>query len=652
MENDLTANLKGTMMTDHNGETAALIKVVTSEQGFTFDGGMVGIVKTKQEAGEVWVWVPHGIKKMSVRHPQLGVLRDYYFPISIEKARTYEMVLTTGKVQTLVNHSIKKQFVIFNVTPANATIEFNGENLSVDASGYAETSVPFGRYNYRVMHPDYHTSAGVADVLEGGSKVVINANLTPNFGYLDIVASEEYNGASVYVNGVQRGELPLQKIQLRSATYVVRIEKDLYKPYEQSLEVKDGETNHWVLPAMEANFAMIELLSQPKTEIWLNGELKGVEKWTGPLSVGEYRVETKQISHVPATETIRIMDTTARSIQLKLPTPLYSSMEITSSPSRAKVYIDGVDMGETPLILNEVLIGMREVVLEKEGFERQVRNVQVDYGVSSSLRVDLTENSSLPASLSSNAAATSITPMSSLTANENPVPSDGGNVIINTKHSDNYTVYLDGEKKASFQGDRYDLGYLDNKWGKHTLKLKGKNYTGGKSNFLVDSDPYVLDVKTRLLKNLSHTIGSFYLGIGAGVVDLYPDFFTQFNANVGVYVWGVNVEYNLTWDDYAEGFSHDVRLGYGLKVGRDFLITPQVGVGYFTCYDEGKDYYPGEEFERALFDYLFAVRVQYCFTKNLSFAGTFQFAPSMVDYDDSGMSLFNIEFRYTIPFRK
>lgn len=264
MENDLTANLKGTMMIDHNGETAALIKVVTSEQGFTFDGGMVGIVKTKQEAGEVWVWVPHGIKKMSVRHPQLGVLRDYYFPISIEKARTYEMVLTTGKVQTLVNHSIKKQFVIFNVTPANATIEFNGENLSVDASGYAETSVPFGRYNYRVMHPDYHTSAGVADVLEGGSKVVINANLTPNFGYLDIVASEEYNGASVYVNGVQRGELPLQKIQLRSATYVVRIEKDLYKPYEQSLEVKDGETNHWVLPAMEANFAMIELLSQPK----------------------------------------------------------------------------------------------------------------------------------------------------------------------------------------------------------------------------------------------------------------------------------------------------------------------------------------------------------------------------------------------------
>ena len=56
IENDLTANTTGTMESDQNGETAALIKVVTSETGFSFDGGMVGIVKTKQEVGEIWVY--------------------------------------------------------------------------------------------------------------------------------------------------------------------------------------------------------------------------------------------------------------------------------------------------------------------------------------------------------------------------------------------------------------------------------------------------------------------------------------------------------------------------------------------------------------------------------------------------------------------
>ena len=43
LENDLTANAHGTMVRDQNGEVAALIKIVTTEKGFVFDGGMVGI---------------------------------------------------------------------------------------------------------------------------------------------------------------------------------------------------------------------------------------------------------------------------------------------------------------------------------------------------------------------------------------------------------------------------------------------------------------------------------------------------------------------------------------------------------------------------------------------------------------------------------
>ena len=81
LENDLTANTYGSMMRDQNGEVAALIRVVTPEKGFVFDGGMMGIVGTKQDVGEILVYVPHGIQKITVKHEQLGILRDYYFPI-------------------------------------------------------------------------------------------------------------------------------------------------------------------------------------------------------------------------------------------------------------------------------------------------------------------------------------------------------------------------------------------------------------------------------------------------------------------------------------------------------------------------------------------------------------------------------------------
>ena len=65
LDTDLTANLQGTSRIDQNGHTCALIKVVTTQTGFTFDVGIMGITDTEQKAGEIWVWVPFGVSVFS-----------------------------------------------------------------------------------------------------------------------------------------------------------------------------------------------------------------------------------------------------------------------------------------------------------------------------------------------------------------------------------------------------------------------------------------------------------------------------------------------------------------------------------------------------------------------------------------------------------
>ena len=117
LETDLTANTAGTLKKDQNNETTALIKVVTTETGFVFDGGMLGIVGTTQRAGEIWVYVPPKSRKITILHPQLGVLRDYFYPIPIEAGRTYEMVLATGRVTTVVQESAGGQYLVMKVSP-------------------------------------------------------------------------------------------------------------------------------------------------------------------------------------------------------------------------------------------------------------------------------------------------------------------------------------------------------------------------------------------------------------------------------------------------------------------------------------------------------------------------------------------------------
>ena len=90
LETDLTANMHGTRKVDQNGETAALIRIVTKERGFTFEGGSLGIVGTEFKNGEIWLYVPRRAQKITISHQSFGVLRDYYYPISIQGGKTYE----------------------------------------------------------------------------------------------------------------------------------------------------------------------------------------------------------------------------------------------------------------------------------------------------------------------------------------------------------------------------------------------------------------------------------------------------------------------------------------------------------------------------------------------------------------------------------
>ena len=391
LENDLTANTTGTMERDQNGETAALIKMVTTQQGFAFDGGMVGIVKTKQGIGEVWVYVPHGIKKITIQHPQLGVLRDYYFPIAIEKARTYEMVLTTGRVETVVTRTASKQYVTFNVTPANAMVELDDMPIDVSSDGYAEKSMPYGTYNYRVSCANYHTEAGQVTVSAQG-KAEVNVKLRPNFGWIEVVGADELHGAHVYVNNERIGQLPLSE-ELKIGVHQIKVLKPLYLPYEQQVSVTEGNTTQ-VEVKLIPNFVNVNFIAEADNEIWIDNKLCGKGKCTIGLEKGEYTVEVKRESHRTVSEVIHVTGGDEQTIQLPSPIPMYGILDVSSTPSRATVYIDGVEAGQTPLIKSDVLVGTRKITFRKEGYKLLEETILLQENVDNTLAVTLSEGSS------------------------------------------------------------------------------------------------------------------------------------------------------------------------------------------------------------------------------------------------------------------
>lgn len=145
LPNDVSAFINP--VRDLNDEDCGLVKVMGSED-FAFSTPL-GIVKRVDNVGEVWLYLPRGSKKITIKHPKWGVLRDYLFPERIDSHMTYELkidepvtlslesvgtmpiaahtdTLVVTRVDTLVVQQQKK-IVAFNVD-ALATFAYGGKS--------------------------------------------------------------------------------------------------------------------------------------------------------------------------------------------------------------------------------------------------------------------------------------------------------------------------------------------------------------------------------------------------------------------------------------------------------------------------------------------------------------------------------------------
>lgn len=270
LETDLTANTYGTQERDQNGEVAALIKVVTSETGFVFDGGMMGIVKTVQKTGEIWVYVPRAIQKITITHQQYGVLRDYYFPINIDRARTYEMVLKLPYTAP-VSSRTRAQYVVFNVEPQNAVVLVDNEAHTLNSEGQLSLRLNPGEHTYMVTAPSYETETGTVTVRD--SRVTKNINLSSLIGQL-IVNTD--NDALLYINDEFKG-YGTWSGSLNEGIYYVEVRRPSYRTVYQEVSIRRSDNRVVTLRATEPAYGDVEVVSDPLDfDIYIDGEKQGV----------------------------------------------------------------------------------------------------------------------------------------------------------------------------------------------------------------------------------------------------------------------------------------------------------------------------------------------------------------------------------------
>lgn len=381
LDNDLDARVTAPIK-DQNGAWCAIIKVVTTQTGFSFDNGMIGIVKTENKSSEIWVYVPFGTKRLTIMHPKLGQLRDYILPESIDKATVYELVLTTGKVITTVDESIESQWLLIKAQPAKAMIYLNEQFVK---AGEYQAKLKPGKYTYRVEAPLYHTDAGIVEIAD--SKKELNVVLKPAFGYINITSTPE-SGAMVMIDGKEQPiATPCQSEPVASGEHTVQVVKEMYQPLTQKVLVADGQTTP-IKIALQPNFAVVSVTTPADASVSINGLEKGKGNWQGRLNAGVYSIEATKAKHRPAKQDIDVVAGDTKTVDLQ-PTPIYGSLDVMTTPSGATITIGDKEYGTTPNTINRLLIGDYSVKLTKEGYASITKSTIVAEGKSTELNETL-----------------------------------------------------------------------------------------------------------------------------------------------------------------------------------------------------------------------------------------------------------------------
>lgn len=371
-ETDLTANTPGTIVTDQNGQKCALIKVETTQTGFTFDVGTLGVSKTEQHPGEIWVYVPEGVKRITISHQQLGVLRDHDLGMSLKRAMTYLMKLQTGTVETIVKQTRTSQYVVFTLTPPNAVVELNGEMLAT-ADGTAQKMMRFGTYDYTVKAPDYLPEVGKVTVNDPKQKHVVNVKLRPNFSTVTLTVD---NNAEIWVNGERRGTGSWTG-NLGAGTYELetRLANHRSRTVTRDITVSDQPLS-FRLDAPTPILGEADISSTPAmADIIIDGKTVGkTPMLVSDLLIGQHTLVLRREGYGDYSSTFQVQEGQTASVTATMNNA--TTITVSSTNPDATFYIDGTEQGKASG-QKRTSFGQHTVRLVAQGWKEYTSTINV-----------------------------------------------------------------------------------------------------------------------------------------------------------------------------------------------------------------------------------------------------------------------------------
>ena len=144
--------------------------------------------------------------------------------------------------------------------------------------------------------------------------------------------------------------------------------------------------------AVETGWGSIEVITKPEdgATISLNGKvLKAKTPYTNAMiAAGTYEIIVSKERYQPTTRTVVVKNGGSQKIEMEM-VPVCGKLSVTANAQGAKVYIDGQEIGVTPVENKDVIIGSHSLTIVKDGYKDLTKTIELGAGQSLQLNESL-----------------------------------------------------------------------------------------------------------------------------------------------------------------------------------------------------------------------------------------------------------------------
>jgi hypothetical protein len=275
--------------------------------------------------------------------------------------------------------------------PKGATIYVDSVNKGVTPK--VITGVKVGSHDIKLTKQGYYAYS-VSKYVYVGQTAKVAATLRQKAATTgSIRITSQPTNSSIYVDSVYKGVTPKTVTGVSVGSHTVNVTRYGYVNYESSVQVSANQT-----ASVSAVLTPAQLMGQlyidsypSNAQIYIDGDYSGTTPITLTLNQGMYYLNVTKSGYRGFGDNPYVYAGQTTDVYANL-TPIQTtgSISVTSSPTSALIYLDGVYQGTTPRTLTLVTAGTHSIGMNKTGYAYYQKSTYVTAGQTTTVSGTLT----------------------------------------------------------------------------------------------------------------------------------------------------------------------------------------------------------------------------------------------------------------------